>query len=120
MALASAGVFLWGHDFVSASVMLGLVGFFGGVYLVPQTTIFQARSPGDKRGAYLAVQNLVNYAFMLVANGLYWLLTNPLNLKAPQVFLIVGIGLIVLGVAQAFLLPEFVLWKPKAVAKEQA
>jgi acyl-[acyl-carrier-protein]-phospholipid O-acyltransferase/long-chain-fatty-acid--[acyl-carrier-protein] ligase len=121
MALASSAVYLWGHSFATASLCLGVLGFFGGLYLVPQTTIFQARSPADQRGAYLAVQNLVNYAFMLIANGLYWLVTNPLECSPPQVFLIVGIGLAVLGVVQTALLPDLMLGRSKTIpAKEQA
>lgn len=119
MSLASAGVFFWARDFPSASLTLGLVGFFGGIYLVPQTTIFQARSPADKRGAYLAAQNLANYAFMLVANLLYWFMMGPLHRKSEQVFLIVGIGLAVLGVAQGFLLPDLLLGKTKASAGDR-
>src|SRR5205814_10030430 len=67
MAACSAAACFWARTFASSAVILGLLGMFGGLYLVPQTTIFQARSPGDRRGAYLAVQNFVNYGFMLIS-----------------------------------------------------
>lgn len=89
---------------------------FGGLYLVPQTTIFQARSPADRRGAYLAVQNFTNYGFMLVSSGLYALL-KKLNLDSGRIFLIVGIGLAVVGAAQTALQPSLLLGNAKLLLR---
>ncbi len=112
MAACSAAAYFWAHTFASSAVILGLLGVFGGLYLVPQTTIFQARSPGDRRGAYLAVQNFVNYGFMLIASGLYALL-KKLDLESGQIFLIVGVGLAAVGIAQTALQPTLLLGNAK-------
>jgi acyl-[acyl-carrier-protein]-phospholipid O-acyltransferase/long-chain-fatty-acid--[acyl-carrier-protein] ligase len=114
MAACSVAAWLWARDFASSAAVLGTLGVFGGLYLVPQTSIFQARSPADKRGAYLAVQNFANYSFMLLSAGLYALL-KKFNLDSGQIFLLVGMGLVVVGVAQTALQPALLLSNSKTL-----
>jgi acyl-[acyl-carrier-protein]-phospholipid O-acyltransferase/long-chain-fatty-acid--[acyl-carrier-protein] ligase len=114
MAACSVAASLWARDFASSAAILGTLGVFGGLYLVPQTSIFQARSPADKRGAYLAVQNFANYSFMLLSAGLYALL-KKFKLESGQVFLLVGAGLVVVGVAQTALQPALLLGNSKTL-----
>jgi len=109
MSLSSIAVGLLGHRFLPSGLMLSLLGVFGGLYLVPQTTIFQARSPAKRRGEYVAVQNFVNYGFMLVAAGLFFFLTKKLHMTPGRIFLAVGAGLAVLGVVQSMLQPSLLL-----------
>jgi acyl-[acyl-carrier-protein]-phospholipid O-acyltransferase/long-chain-fatty-acid--[acyl-carrier-protein] ligase len=112
MAACSAAAYFWARDFTSSALILGLLGVFGGLYLVPQTTIFQARSPADRRGAYLAVQNFANYGFMLLSSGLYALL-KKLNLESGTIFLVVGVGLVAVGITQTALQPALLLQNAK-------
>ena len=109
MALSSILVGLLGHTFLASGLLLGVLGLFGGLYLVPQTTIFQARSPASRRGEYLAVQNFINYLFMLGSALVFDLLTNRLHLSPREIFISVGAGLAILGVAQAATMRELVL-----------
>jgi acyl-[acyl-carrier-protein]-phospholipid O-acyltransferase/long-chain-fatty-acid--[acyl-carrier-protein] ligase len=109
MAIASVATGVGAHRFGSAAAFLGILGVFGGLYLVPQTTLFQVKSPPERRGAYLAVQNFFNFVFMLLAAGIYWLLTGPAKLGADRIFLYVGVGIAVLGSIQAFALPRLLL-----------
>jgi len=109
MALASTVVGVFGHTFQASGFMLAVLGLFGGLYLVPQTTIFQARSPAARRGEYLAVQNFLNYLFMLGASVLFHLLTNTLHLGPKEIFVAVGVGLALLGAAQTAAMRDLVL-----------
>ena len=115
MAVASAAAGLLGRDFTGSAAILAILGLFGGLYLVPQTAIFQARSPADRRGAYLAVQNFANYAFMAVAAGIFFLMTGKLGLKSREVFIVVGIGLAGLGAVQCALQPALVVGMAKVL-----
>ena len=115
MGLASALVGIFGQSFLPSGVLLAALGLFGGLYLVPQTTIFQARSPAAHRGEYLAVQNFLNYLFMLAAALLFDLLTNRLHLGPKQIFVAVGGGLAILGLAQAATMRELVLGPLRAL-----
>jgi len=101
MGLSSILVGIWGHEFLASGLLLAMLGLFGGLYLVPQTTIFQARSPAARRGEYLALQNFMNYTFMLGAALLFDLLTNRLALGPREIFIGVGVGLGLLGAVQA-------------------
>src|SRR5260221_9574591 len=93
MGAASVVVGVFGHEFVASGLMLGVLGMFGGFYLVPQTAVFQARSPAARRGEYLAVQNFINYLFMLGAALIFDQLTNRFQLGPKQIFIGVGGGL---------------------------
>jgi acyl-[acyl-carrier-protein]-phospholipid O-acyltransferase/long-chain-fatty-acid--[acyl-carrier-protein] ligase len=114
MAAASGAAALWGSTFKSAGVILAFLGVFGGLYLVPQTSIFQARSPSNRRGAYLAVQNFANYGFMLVSAALYALIKH-LKVPSPRVFLWVGVGLAFLALVQAALQPSLLLGQLRCI-----
>jgi acyl-[acyl-carrier-protein]-phospholipid O-acyltransferase/long-chain-fatty-acid--[acyl-carrier-protein] ligase len=105
MAIASVATGLGARRFGSAACFLGILGVFGGLYLVPQTTLFQVKSPPERRGAYLAVQNFFNFVLMFLAAGVFWLLTGPARLDAGQIFLYVGVGIALLGAVQALALP---------------
>ena len=109
VGLASLATSLLGHSFVSSALLLGGLGVFAGFYLVPQTALFQERSPADRRGSYLGVQNFVNNVFMLIAAGVYYLLTGPLTCSSRSIFLIAGAGFLALGLVQTKLLPELLI-----------
>jgi len=109
VGLASVATRYFGQGFWSASVLLGGLGIFAGFYLLPQTALFLERSPADRRGSYLGAQNFVNNVFMLMAAGVYFLLTGPLRCSSRSIFLIAGAGFIALGLVHAKLLPELLL-----------
>jgi len=115
MGLTSILVGLFGHTFVASGLLLALLGLFGGLYLVPQTTIFQARSPAARRGEYLAVQNFLNYLFMLGAALIFDQLTNRFHLGPKEIFIGVGGVLGLLGAAQAAAMRDHVLGSLKAL-----
>jgi acyl-[acyl-carrier-protein]-phospholipid O-acyltransferase/long-chain-fatty-acid--[acyl-carrier-protein] ligase len=116
MAITSILVGVLSHTFLAAGILLSVLGFFGGLYLVPQTTIYQARSPAAYRGEYLAVQNFLNYLFMLGASLLFGVLTNLFGLAPKEIFVAVGVGLACLGAAQTATMRELILGPLKALA----
>ena len=93
---------------------LGLLGFFGGFYNVPVNAIIQHRPDADKKGKVIATAALLSWVGILLASGVYYLLTVPLHLKSPQIFLF-GAVLSLLGTIYCVkLMPDsllrFVLW----------
>ena len=66
---------------------LGLLGFFGGFYNVPVNAIIQHRPDADKKGKVIATAALLSWVGILIASAVYYLLTVPLHLKSPQIFL---------------------------------
>jgi acyl-[acyl-carrier-protein]-phospholipid O-acyltransferase/long-chain-fatty-acid--[acyl-carrier-protein] ligase len=120
VGLASILTSQFGYSFLSSAIILGGLGVFAGFYLVPQTTLFQARSPADRRGSYLGVQNFVNNIFMLSAALVYYTLTGPLHCSPRTVFFIAGGAFLALGVLHAILLPDLLLGRLPARKEAEA
>ena len=51
-------------------VIMGLMGIFAGLLLVPLNALLQARAPANRRGAVIALTNVLTYAGMLAGSGL--------------------------------------------------
>ena len=66
---------------------LGLLGFFGGLYNVPVNAIIQHRPDAANKGKVIATAALLSWVGILIASAVYYLLTVPLHLKSPQIFL---------------------------------
>jgi len=93
---------------------LGLLGFFGGLYNVPVNAIIQHRPDADKKGQVIATAALLSWVGILLASGVYYLLTVPLHLKPPQIFLFGAVLSLAGTIYCVRLMPDsllrFVLW----------
>jgi acyl-[acyl-carrier-protein]-phospholipid O-acyltransferase / long-chain-fatty-acid--[acyl-carrier-protein] ligase len=59
-----------------------LLGFFGGMFIVPIHTLIQTKSPSDVRGSVLALSNMLDFTGVLLASGLLFVLQKtgmPIN-----------------------------------------
>lgn len=87
---------------------LMMLGFFGGLYIVPLYALTQTRSNEASRSRVIAANNILNAAFM-VGSALIGVLAFKLGASIPQVFL----GAALANLAVAFhiyrLVPEFLL-----------
>ena len=93
---------------------LGLLGFFGGFYNVPVNAIIQHRPDADKKGKVIATAALLSWVGILLASGVYFLLTVPLHFKSPQIFLFGAVLSLAGTIYCVKLMPDsllrFVLW----------
>jgi acyl-[acyl-carrier-protein]-phospholipid O-acyltransferase/long-chain-fatty-acid--[acyl-carrier-protein] ligase len=110
IGVASIAIWLYGTTFTVTAILLGILGFFGGLYLVPQNTVYQARSPVERRGAYMATLNFVSFTFMVLASLIFKLMTEEsyLGLGNETVFLAIGAGVLTVGIIQCIASPELV------------
>lgn len=87
---------------------LAMLGFFGGLYIVPLFALIQTRSDEASRSRVIAANNILNAAFM-VGSAVVGVVAFKLGATIPQVFL----GAAVANLAVAFhiyrLVPEFLL-----------
>jgi 1-acyl-sn-glycerol-3-phosphate acyltransferase len=91
--------------------MLG-VAASGGLYIVPLYTMIQQRSEDAQRSRVIAGNNIVNSAFMVLANvGLLAMLT--VGLTIPQVFLVCAVLNVIVAAYVYTVVPEFV-WRMAA------
>ncbi len=71
---------------------LFLMGMGAGLYDIPLKAYLQDYSPRETRGEILAAGNVLIFAAMIVAAGIFWGLTSGLGLTAPDIFLIAAIA----------------------------
>lgn len=71
------------HGLITACVCLCVLGFTGGLFVVPLNAILQHNPSGDERGRVLATANFVNTIGMMAASGAVWVLHEALHLSAP-------------------------------------
>lgn len=114
MALACILLYFCKDSPVLAGAMLMLIGLGGGLFNVPLNAYIQERCPHNQLGAVLAAGQQLTAIGMLVAAGFFWLLQEPLNLTAPQIFLVCGLGIIPIVVYVLWLIPQatirFFVW----------
>ena len=104
----------WSANYICGCLGLLALGFSAGFYDLPLQAFLQQRSPQRSRGAILAAANFITFAGMLLAAGLFWLLSEVFGLSARQIFLLGGISLLPVVFLSVRLLPleaiRFVAW----------
>ena len=100
--------------FVWSCVWLFLLGFSAGLFDIPLEANLQHRSDTETRGTILAATNFLTFAFILVAAGLFFVLSNVLEMSAAAIFLFCGLGTIPVIIYTFKMLPQatirFVVW----------
>jgi acyl-[acyl-carrier-protein]-phospholipid O-acyltransferase/long-chain-fatty-acid--[acyl-carrier-protein] ligase len=81
---------LWSPSLTYRHVLvhLGLLGFFGGFFIVPISAIMQHRPDKGQKGAVLATGNLLSFVGIALASAAFWMLVVKLGFSTRQVFLI--------------------------------
>ncbi|MBU6382737.1 MAG: MFS transporter [Verrucomicrobia bacterium] len=72
-------------------ITLGLLGIFGGAYLIPFDAFLQVSSPDEKRGQIIAAANFFSFVGVLMASLALYLLSVELKLSAASGFAWMGI-----------------------------
>ena len=99
------------HD---ALVLLALLGFFGGFFIVPIAALLQHRPDKTKKGEMLALANLLSFVGVFLASGAHYLLAQQFQFSPRKIFLVGGVLTFVGAIYALFLLPDalirFLLW----------
>ncbi len=81
---------------------------------MPVNAIIQHRPDADKKGKVIATAALLSWVGILLASGVYFLLTVPFHLKSPQIFLFGALLSLAGTIYCVKLMPDsllrFVLW----------
>ncbi|MBN2326085.1 MAG: MFS transporter [Candidatus Omnitrophica bacterium] len=97
------------HSFYSTSMMLILVGFFGGFFIVPLNAYLQKASEESEKGRLIAANNFINMIGVLAASAVYWVCINWLDLSTAQTIAMLGVLTLGVTVYIARLLPYAVM-----------
>jgi 1-acyl-sn-glycerol-3-phosphate acyltransferase len=87
---------------------IGLLGLFGGFYIVPLYALIQTRSEKSHQSRVIAANNILNAFFMVVSAGVSLGLFAA-GLTIPQLFLVTAIANAAVAVFIYTLVPEFLL-----------
>jgi hypothetical protein len=64
---------------------LAATGVFGGLFIVPFYAVLQGRAPAALRGRILGTTNFLNFLFIGVGGGLYWILQSVAGQDAQAI-----------------------------------
>ena len=96
-------------SYARAGTMLSLLGFSGGLFVVPLNALLQQKSGRDEKGRLIATNNFMNTAGILLASGVLWLFTNRLAIPSDRLLLICGAGTLAATVYVLAILPDFLI-----------
>ena len=100
----------WANDgALGILVNLTLIGIFGGFFIVPLYSMMQERSDPEIRARIIAVNNVFNALFMVVAAVLGIVFLNVLDATIPQFFLIIALMNAAVAIFVFNRVPEFAM-----------
>ena len=97
-----------------AIVLLALLGFSGGFFIVPIAALLQHKPARETKGEVLATANWCSFVGSFAASGAHWLLAQQLHFSPRAIFLTGGVLTLAGALYVLWLLPDallrFVLW----------
>src|SRR5262249_13266545 len=96
-------------SYALTAMMLVVLGFAGGWFLVPLQVFLQYKSRVEERGLLLATTNFLSMGAVLVASGVLWVCHDLLKWQANGIILLAGLGLLLGTLYMLRLLPAFVI-----------
>lgn len=109
MTVLGISLNFFGDTYLRACVLLALTGFFAGFFVVPLNAMIQHRPPADRKGAIIAVANLLSFVGVFCASGVYYLLTHFAHLGPHALFFVSGLFSLAATVYVVTLLPMAML-----------
>ncbi|PIS02268.1 MAG: MFS transporter [Chlamydiae bacterium CG10_big_fil_rev_8_21_14_0_10_42_34] len=94
-------------------ITLGLLGVFGGAYLIPFDAFLQVNSPDEKRGQVIAVANFFSFIGVLLASIALYVISEELGFTAASGFAFMGMltlisNIVITGRLSGLFFPFFV------------
>jgi MFS family permease len=78
-------------SFKLVAVLISLVGFFAGFYILPLQALLQYLSPPKDRGRFLGTAGALSFLFASGGAGCFWLLTGWLEISPHHVHIVCGV-----------------------------
>jgi acyl-[acyl-carrier-protein]-phospholipid O-acyltransferase/long-chain-fatty-acid--[acyl-carrier-protein] ligase len=95
-------------------VLLALLGYSGGFFIVPVAALLQHGPSREDKGQVQATANWLSFVGVFLASGTHWLLTQQLALSPRAIFLVGGVLTLFAAIYVIILLPDsllrFLLW----------
>ncbi|MEO7651158.1 MAG: MFS transporter, partial [Bryobacteraceae bacterium] len=98
-----------GHSYTQASIMMMLMGFFSGFFIVPLNALLQQKSGPEETGRLIATNNFLNTAGVLLASGGFWLCHDYLHISPDRILVIFGVVSFAATAYILTVLPDFLI-----------
>lgn len=85
------GLPLFPHSVITCVIVLSLLGFFGGLFVVPLESYMQAFCSSEIRGQVVAAENFLSFLGILLAPICLYLFGTLLHLSASTNFIVLGV-----------------------------
>jgi acyl-[acyl-carrier-protein]-phospholipid O-acyltransferase/long-chain-fatty-acid--[acyl-carrier-protein] ligase len=109
MALG-AFVLAWiDNSYIAAAATLAWLGFFGGLYSVPLNAMLQQKADEDKRGRFIAANNVMNTLGILLASGVLAVSGGVLDFSPKANAVLAGFATLAVIIYLLILLPDFLI-----------
>ncbi|MFH0924568.1 MAG: acyl-[ACP]--phospholipid O-acyltransferase [bacterium] len=100
--------FSYPHPILTGFTLFSL-GLSSGFFIIPLNAYIQYKSPKESLGRILALGNFLTFSGILFAAILYYVATQYLSLKAPTIFLLLGLSSFIVIIYLMKKLPDFLL-----------
>lgn len=101
-------------NYTWALVWLGVIGFAGGLFVVPLNAFLQEKAGSQEKGRLMATNNFANMIGVILASGSLWILHDRLHWNAGWIIVALGVVNLLGTTATIVSLPgvalRFVLW----------
>jgi acyl-[acyl-carrier-protein]-phospholipid O-acyltransferase/long-chain-fatty-acid--[acyl-carrier-protein] ligase len=111
VGLGVFGIFLYfaAHSYGAALSGHFLIGFFGGIFIIPLQSFLQARAGEHSKGKVIAASNVLTFTGVVLGAALFGFLSGNLGLKPNQILLVMGIVSFAATAYIMTVLPDFTI-----------
>jgi acyl-[acyl-carrier-protein]-phospholipid O-acyltransferase / long-chain-fatty-acid--[acyl-carrier-protein] ligase len=111
VGLGVFGIFLYftGHSFAAAFAGHFLIGFFGGIFIIPLQSFLQARAGEHSKGKVIAASNVLTFTGVVLGAALFAFLSGRLGLRPNQILLVMGVVSFAATIYILTVLPDFTI-----------
>ncbi|TMA58611.1 MAG: MFS transporter, partial [Deltaproteobacteria bacterium] len=96
-------------SYPQTAVALALLGFSGGLFVVPLNAFLQQKSGQGEKGRLIATTNFLNTIGILLASAVLWVLRDQFHIQADWIILILGLFTLLATVYILRTLPDFLI-----------
>ena len=109
MGLCSILLYSSTPSYLQVSVALVLLGFSGGLFIVPLYAMVQQRSQKEEKGKLMATANFLGTSGVLLASAVLWSFRDLLQIQADRIVLIFGLFTLAATLYTMSNLPDFLI-----------
>ncbi len=93
VGLGVFGVFLYFGHHSFAQVFIGhfLLGFSGGIFIIPLQSYLQAHAGEHSKGRIIATSNVLTFTGVFLGAGIFAFLSGPCRMQANQILLVMAV-----------------------------